>query len=664
MILQNHVFKLLTAFCFGVYTSFLTETPWIISFTIWAIVVLCLLVLVYFGRKNSILRKWIGFALISTFFCSGILGYASHVPKYMTKHYSKYFLPNDQLIGDVIEFEKGQGDYDKLIFQVDYVVNSYTEFKVEGEILCYVKKNVNGLEIGDKLLLDPKLNPIENKNNPGEFDAESYWKTQGISEITFLKSGMLKHLEKGNIFNRFWYSSREYFKSKLKKYLSDENYAVATALTLGDKSSLSKESREIYANAGAMHVLAVSGMHVGILLGFLQWIFYKVSFMRKRNLYIYFALVIVWCFAFLTGLSSSVFRASIMFTILAIGQLRGYSFFSLNALLFSALILLIIDPFYLFNIGFQLSFLAMAGIVFFYKPINSVFTIQNRWINYLWEGTAIGIAAQIGTVPISLYYFNQFPNYFIITNIGLIILAAAALIVALLFFVLHLIPFVDKLIGLVVDYTFSVLNGFVSWVESLPYAVSTGFNPSAFHVLFIYIAVVGLLFFYLKRQLVKFVLASAVVLILSIGLILNRENNKSLNELVVFNNYKKIVAVKKATNIYCFYNADEENSLKKVEFIVEGYAKQMGSEIDYIPVNRNKEISLNDFFSLKSRKSGWEVSYHNNNLLLANGNSISSKLNDLTYVKGEWFPYISDEKVDISTMHRALRVDIFSDKRF
>ena len=652
MISKNHIFKVLLVFILGIFLAKYLRIDWILAFTIWSFTLISLLLLVFFGRDKFHFRKLIGLNLLLVFLGSGILGGSSSLTKNIDNHFYKHFLPKDQLIGDIVELEAGDGKYNKVIIQVEHVVNEYREKSVEGKLLCYIDKNASNISLGNKLIISPRIFPIKNKNNPGEFDAENYWETQGITELSFLNEDVVQLVKSAGFYGVFWNDWREYFKNVIRKYVSDENFDVVSALVLGDKSSLSKEKRAVFANSGAMHVLAVSGMHVGILLGFLQFIFYRISFLRKRNLYIYFALFVVWCFAFLTGLSASVFRAAIMFTILGIGQLRGYSFFSLNAVLFSGFVLLIIDANYLFNIGFQLSFLAMLGIIFFYKRIRNLLNIKNRWINYFWEGTSIGIAAQIGTLPISLYYFHQFPNYFIITNIGLLILAGAALISAIMLFILHTIPFVNEVLGKIVDFVFNALTGFVTWINELPFTVSTGFNPSWLHVLLMYSAIVAILYFASKRLLAGFRFASLVLFMLSLGLIVEREMNKQTRELVVFNNYNKTIAVKTKNKIYCFFSEDKDSQLDKTEFLVSGYGKQMGCDILYTPVKVNNKVLLGNDFNLVTNKKGWNITYFKHEIYLVDKIDPQRKPSSLL-IGGSWNKYIPQEYVDIKAFRSA-----------
>src|SRR5690554_7689202 len=307
------------------------------------------------------------------FFLSGMLGYHFKVISSYEYEFSEIYLANDQLLGEIIEFQKGENEFDKAIIEVKKVIKPHTEALAQGKLLCYIRTSNSDLKEGSVILFQPDIQPIKNKNNPGEFNAEQYWKIKGISTIAFTTDENIEVLGQAKTFNSFWTNSRNYLANIVEQYIDEENQGLVIALSLGDKSNLSMEKRDHFANAGAMHVLAVSGMHVGILLWFIELIFKSFKFLRKRNLYIYFALISLWCFAFLTGMSASVVRAVMMFSIMGFGQLMGKKFFGLQAIFASALLLLIFNPLILFDIGFQLSYLAVIGISLFYRPIVNVF---------------------------------------------------------------------------------------------------------------------------------------------------------------------------------------------------------------------------------------------------------------------------------------------------
>jgi competence protein ComEC len=619
MLLNIHIFKILLAFCLGLLFASGLSVHWVIVFTIWATSLLSLLVSIHFGRQLVLFRKWIGLNLLIVFFLSGAFSYQYSQPVSQRNHFSHYFLQSDAVLAEVIDIEGDTSGYRKMIVEVEAVIANTEVKPTLGKLLCYVSWS-SAIQTGSTIQMKPRVKRIENDNNPGEFDAEKYWSTQGIEHISFVDGSRVKIIEKGSSASRFWNNVRDDFSSILNPYLSKENQVVAEALVLGDKSGLSNEQRNAYANAGAMHVLAVSGMHVGILLAFLQWFFYRIKWLRKRGYFIFAALIILWSFAFLTGLSASVLRASIMFTVLAIGQLRGYSFFSLNALFVAGLILLFIDPMSFFTIGFQLSFLAMLGISFFFKPLQNLVNSRYKLVNYIWDGTALGIAAQIGTIPISLYYFHQFPNYFLITNLGLIFLAGISMVSVIILLMTFWIPVVGEIVGYFVDTIFSVLNVFISWINTLPGVISKGFDPSLFWVVIVYVGISFSVYFWNRQRLFKFRITLMLLFISGVILILNRENSIASREIVFLNHKEKVVFIKEPKILVCLFEQDKLTE-DDLNFLAESYSKQMGVDVIYKPLKHNIKASINKNIELIVNRQGWEFDYYGESILFTRNKS-------------------------------------------
>ena len=594
----------------GILIASTFSIHWVLWFTVWVTVVFILLFLIHYGRQLIQLRQSIGIAIILVFFASGGLGYTFRMPDSQRKHFSRYFLYDDEIAVKVIDIDKDTTGYRKMIVGVEAVVNKQKTIPTVGELLCYISSS--DVETGDQLLLHPRILSIKNKNNPGEFDAVSYWKTQGIRHMSFIRPEQVQVLQRGGFADQFWMRIRGYLRGVIVDYLSPENLGVAEALVLGDKSGLSSETRAQFANAGAMHVLAVSGMHVGILLGFLRFLFYRISFMRRRSLFIWFSLIIIWCFAFVTGLSSSVFRATLMFTVLSIGQLRGYSFFSLNALFVSALIILFIDPIELFNIGFQLSFLAMLGISFFFGPLRNLLKSQSKIVNYFWDGLTVGVAAQIGTLPISLYYFNQFPNYFLLTNLGLLVLAGASLIAVLLLLSFFWLPYLNDLLGILADFVFTVLNAFISFINELPGTITDGFTPSVIWVCAVYAGIIAVIHFWNKRLLNGFRYSLLFLIVCVAFLTVRRYQNSMSKEIIFFNHDQKIVLLKEPQKVVCLYDAKIDTS--QIYFYAEGYGKRKGVETIYLSVETNTDTKVENELQLSARNNEWIIDYYGEKL--------------------------------------------------
>lgn len=629
---------------------------WVLTFTIWSTFLLTLIILLAFGEQVLFFRKWIGWNVVCVLFFSGMLGYQLNTPTSYEQQFNAMYLENDQMIGVVQDYQEGKGDYDKAIVSIEQIIKPHSNVYAQGELLCYIKSNTKKLSEGSVILFQPDLNTIVNKNNPGEFDAVKYWKVKGINTISFLDEESITEIDYLQSFSSFWTNTRAYLIDVVRDKVSEENQGLVIALSLGDKSKLSIEKRNQFANAGAMHVLAVSGMHVGILLAFLQWIFFQFKPLRKRNLYLYFALILIWSFAFLTGMSASVARAVTMFSIMAIGQLMGRKFFSVQAIFSSALFLLIFNPLYLFDLGFQLSYLAVLGIAFFFGPINNLFYSSYKIINFFWKGTAIGIAAQIGTLPLTLYYFNQFPNYFFLTNIGLLVLASVALIGVVVLFIVHAIPYLVDWVAYVVNVIFDVLTNFIKWINSLPGEVSTGFTPSVFQVTMLYLFIILTFFFWTKGKFKAFRISSTLLFVLGLSLVFNREQNKSKEELIVLNHYQKSILLKANRQLYFVYDESGEPTQKSIDFLVSGYENSVGLKVQNIPLKKYREIRFDDDIYLNSTDRGWLVKYKDQEFLMADKEDLEVNNSNTKIVKGAWSPYLNELNADINTLQSALTV--------
>ena len=273
---------------------------------------------------------------------------------------------------------------------------------------------------------------------------------------------------------------------------NDEQYAVLAAMTLGDKSALTKELRNTYSVAGASHILALSGLHLGIIYMLLS----MLTLGRRRQWLAQIIVVLgIWAFALLTGLSVSVVRSASMISLYAVFSLGGRRRSPLNLLCFTAMLMLVINPMTLYDVGFQLSFLSVAAILLF-MPLFDLFKpkVVGRYplLNWLWGLMAVSTAAQLGVTPLIAYYFGRFSTYFLLTN--LIVVPAATLILygAL---VVMVVPAVGTLLARVVQ----CLNNILNWLSQLPGASIEGLSPSVLQTALCYVLV--LLFYFLLRKL-------------------------------------------------------------------------------------------------------------------------------------------------------------------
>jgi len=491
------------------------------------------------------------------------------------------------LQGELIEVSTGKNLWNKAILNVNTIYAKDKTHHTNELILLYLSRELTYLQKGDEILVGAEVTKIKNKNNPGEFNAEYYWKSRGIETMAFVSPSEMTWVDSKSpsLLSSFFSYFSNYLNSALTDNLSGSDLAIAQALVLGDKSLLESDVKNAFTNTGAMHVLAVSGMHVGLILYlFLALFGFFPSFLSKKQATILIVLIL-WIYAIITGLSASVIRAVFMFTILALSQISSKQNDSLNTLFFSAFILLILNPFYLLDVGFQLSYLAMIGIFLFYPKIEKLIDIKPYIFKKLWQGTAIGFAAQLMTVGISLFYFHQFPNYFILSNLGLMFLSSLIMGLAIFLFLVKNIPVLSNFIGILLGGSVYIMYWIIQKIEEIPGAVAYGYLLPFWMVILL-----GLLFIILilysksKKQLIIGYLFYFSLLLL---IVFNRYRSLSSSELCVFNHNQFVATVKIRNKIYCFYKS-RPDQVDKLKVLVESYSKLNPGEIIYFDINRKK----------------------------------------------------------------------------
>jgi len=295
--------------------------------------------------------------------------------------------------------------------------------------------------------------------------------------------------------------SRTYFlaqRAKLLDRLSKNGvdgsvYAVVAAMALGDKSQLTKDLRETYAVTGASHVLALSGLHLGIIYTLLSLLLNRRRWQIVSQVVI---IVCIWLFVFLVGMSASVVRSAVMLTVYGLLSLGHRDKMSVNTLAFAAIVMLLFNPRSLFDIGFQLSFMAVLSILLYYPLFEGVwsqsFLLNHRVFKWVWTMLAVSCAAQIGVAPLIAYYFGRFSNYFLLTNF--IVVPAATLILYLSLVVLLIPAFAYLLI-----YIVNTLNLLLLWMATLPGASIEGLHPTVLQVSMVYV-IIGAVYLLLTRR--------------------------------------------------------------------------------------------------------------------------------------------------------------------
>ena len=365
----------------------------------------------------------------------------------------------------------------------------------KGKALIYIEKDSmsSTLKFGDELLIKGNLNFLEPPKNPKEFDYKKYLENRSIYQQGYLTCNdwqLMDSQVKG--LDVFANDARQFLLSSLKSNgVEGDQYAIASALILGSKDELDFEVKQAYATAGAMHVLAVSGLHVGIIFLILNTLLSILDTSKKgRIVKAIILLIVLWSYALITGLSPSVLRAATMFSFVIMGTVLNRRSSIYNTLAASAFFLLIINPNLLFEVGFQLSYIAVLGIVYLQPLIYK--RIYTRWclLDKIWAITAVSIAAQIATLPLTLYYFNQFPVYFMLSNLIVIPSAIVILSLGILLFITSPIPVISESIGWVLNKFIEGLNFGIKEIEALPNSLIEGLSISVLECVALYIIII------------------------------------------------------------------------------------------------------------------------------------------------------------------------------
>lgn len=510
---------------------------WTFSFVAIPFFILFLLIVFIFSKK--ILRTLIG--LILFFFLGIFLVFIQNDTNY-PNHYVKH-LENDSLavvkIRKILKENQYNRKYEAEVIQLGDVLT-------KGKVLVNISKEdtINALFVDDLLVLKADFKAINAPYNPYQFNYKLYLQKQGISQQLFLKNNQYKHLKP---INNSWLGYANLFRNKIQRSLEKFNFkpnelAVINALLLGNRENISKQLLEDYANAGAIHILAVSGLHVGIILLLLSTLLKPLEQLKNgKFLKTVIVVLSLWVFAFIAGLSASVIRAVTMFTFVAIGLFFNRNNIVLFSLISSLFFLLIFNPLFLFDVGFQLSYLAVFGIVILQPKMYSIWQPNYKIMDKFWQLATVSLAAQIGVLPLSLYYFHQFPGLFMLSNLIIVPLLGFILIggiVVIILALLNVLPqFLADFYGLII----SLMNNFVSWISKQEDFLFTEISLSFQAMFAIYLVIAFGIYFFIHQKTKSLVYFLFTVLLLQGIILFENYQTKTKNEFIIFHKSRHTV---------------------------------------------------------------------------------------------------------------------------
>ena len=426
------------------------------------------------------------------------------------------------------------------VAKITSFISNETFIPANEQVIAYFSKTseAKNLTPGSIILFNSNPQQIKNFGNPYEFDYKKYLERKKIYRQVYLdeNSWLATKYQQKSIIVIAEKTRQKLLNIYQKLPIDEKEFEILSALTLGYKRDLDPETKRVFSSAGAMHVLAVSGLHVGIIFWIIIIMF---GYLRKqksgRIIFTIISILTLWGYAFITGLSPSVMRAASMFSILILGETLQRKPNIYNSLAASAFILLLINPNNLFESGFQLSYSAVFGIVFLQPKLSSLLSIEHKIPKFFWDLLCVSIAAQIATVPFILYYFGQFPMYFWLTN--MIIIPAVMVLIPFGMFLLFIsfIPIIANFSAVVVNSIIKSIYFLLSHIELLPYSV---LNVAITRSQQIFLIVIILTFFLiLKSKKIIYLHFAFLAITIFIGLtIFQNIKYQNKNELIVYNN--------------------------------------------------------------------------------------------------------------------------------
>lgn len=468
--------------------------------------------------------------------------------------------------------------------------------------------------------------------NPHQFDYKRYLELQQIYQTGYVTPGGWMVLEKpSKNLHQMSFDLRDWLIDYYSRSgIHGENLAVLSAITLGYKNLLDEETRRVFTASGAMHILAVSGLHVGIIFATVSMLLIFLTRLRHGKLLSTILLIgFLWFYAFFTGFSPSVVRASFMFSLMLIGNSLNRSSNVYNTLSASAFLALAFNPLLILNIGFQLSYSAVLSIVFFYPYIYKMLYIKHKLLDKVWALIAVSLAAQLGTSPLSIFHFHQFPNLFILSNLYAIPLAFLILYFAIGLIMVSPIPLLSKLVGWMLNWLLTILNTCIKYTEAIPHSTTNAINISSLQLFLLVLSIVLFGYFiYSKRAPHLIAGLLSLVFFLGIHFYSHSVNYKETELMVLANRSAGIITYKHKDKLLVMTTEPvSDEGVSHYSFLLQGYLNKNRITLNNVRFQSIWDVDNEEFDGLKhfTNSLGCWIVYNDKSILIPEKFSFSPK---------------------------------------
>lgn len=584
--------KLTICLVAGILTGYYFEFEILFSLVI-VLSLTLLLAFIFYNQKD---RKSIAFGITTllTAIFLGVLSVSLWNPKNQDSHYTYQDLETESLFKiKIVEVLKSN------LYADRYVGNilSMDDTLVSGKLIInyYLDSASTKLHVDDEIISLGKLSEIKPPLNPFQFNYKTYLKSLGIYHQ--LQLNLTNHFTLNNSSRTIYglaASVREKIITKLRQAeFGHEELSVIQALLLGQRNDISEETYNNYKNAGAVHILAVSGLHVGILLLLLQFLLSPLERLPKgKTIKLIVTVLLLWGFALLAGFSASIVRAVMMFSFVAYALYLNRPSNTFNILALSMFtILLFINPMLLFQVGFQMSYAAVLAIAWVYPMLQRFWFPKNRIIRKIWQLLSVSIAAQLGVLPISLFYFHQFPGLFFISNLLIVPALGIVLGLGILIVILALFDWLPSEFVTIYNGLIKLMNSIIEWVAQQEAFIFQNITFDIVQLVLTYGILVSIVLIATKSTFKRLTFSLGCIIAFQLWFFYISINSKKTNTLLLAHRSKTSVLIHQFSDSLLVANTDSI----AINSIIKNY--KIAQSISY-----NAHQPLKNYYTFKDKK--------------------------------------------------------------
>lgn len=586
-----------------------------------------LMLIVHFLKQ----QQWVLTLLLLVFLCSvGAL-------RFSQKNDIIKQLPLLEKNSQIIQFKvdkilKPSEKYIKYLAKISAIKNDSLHHQ---KVLVYVKKSQTNVLVKEQFWSYGRLQKIQSPKNPYQFNYQNYMENKGVFIYCFLDT--IVNVESPPIFSLQHKLSS--FKSRIKKQLINKGFSkeaqiFISALALGDRTDFDKNIQEKLSSAGVMHLFAISGLHVGIVFSLFMLIFYPLLFLPNgKALRILMSLSFIWLFAWFVAFTPSITRAVFMISFYYATLLLKRPTDIFHTLAFTALVVLIISPNQLFDVGFQLSYSAVFFIAWLYPITRKFFPhFRKPWKNYFFNLLSITVVAQMGVLPFSIFYFHKFSGLFLVGNLLILPFAGCLVVISFIVIILLGLNIFPLFLIETINVLFQKVIGLITWITQFDSFIFKDISLNKTQLIIALAFLIWMKFVLQKFKWKKLIPALAIILIFQLSRIYNQENFGTKSELIVFNQYKgSVIGIRNAFEMNVFWQV--EDSLKTLEYTIKPYL--IHEQIKNVKFH---SLFANDSTAYFIKKNGL-IKFNNQTFYIVNNKQDSLPTTDYLILRKGKFAY-------------------------